>query len=98
MSRESDQQRAAENVEGRFYVDTACLDCALCVELAPDTFAIAPGLYAYVKKQPETPEELAAARKALTNCCVEAIFEDGAQPGLPGAKGTESKPWWRFWK
>ena len=87
---------------GKFYVDVACLDCALCVELAPETFATAPDLHAYAKKQPETPEELAAARKALANCCVEAIHEDGddlsvVADGTP-LESRESKPWWNFWR
>jgi ferredoxin len=71
-------ERLPESAPGAFYVDARCLDCAMCVEIAPALFAISAELLrGYVKKQPETEDELAAARKAIANCCVEAIQSDG---------------------
>jgi ferredoxin len=34
-------------------------------------------LNSYVKKQPETSDELARCREALAGCCIETIYEDG---------------------
>ncbi len=31
--------RLSENVEGEFFVDSSCIDCGVCREVAPDTFA-----------------------------------------------------------
>jgi ferredoxin len=67
-----------ENAAGRFYVDQQCIDCKLCRETAPAFFAhqIARG-YSYVMKQPATGEEVALCLKALEDCPVEAIGQDG---------------------
>jgi ferredoxin len=32
------EEKWAENVEGKFYVDEQCIDCDLCRETAPDNF------------------------------------------------------------
>jgi NAD-dependent dihydropyrimidine dehydrogenase PreA subunit len=31
--------RQAENAEGNFFVDSSCIDCAVCRNVAPSTFA-----------------------------------------------------------
>lgn len=68
----------AENVPGKFYVDASCIDCDLCRETAPEIFARQDDEgYSYVKKQPETPEEEDSAAEALEGCPVEAIGDDG---------------------
>ena len=78
MSLDTFKTRMADNVAGKFYVGDQCLDCDLCRETAPANFARNDdGGYSYVKKQPETPEELAACREAIAGCCTETIFEDG---------------------
>jgi ferredoxin len=70
--------RLADNVAGKFYVGNLCMDCDLCRATAPAHFARHDeGGYSYVKKQPETPGELAACREALAACCTQTIFEDG---------------------
>jgi ferredoxin len=72
--------RWADNVPGKFYVGNQCLDCDLCRATAPENFARNDeGGYSYVKKQPETAEELALCREALGGCCTETIYEDGDQ-------------------
>jgi glyoxylase-like metal-dependent hydrolase (beta-lactamase superfamily II)/ferredoxin len=57
----------AENVPGDFFVDSTCIDCDTCRQLAPTVFGEAPQ-HAYVRRQPGTPQELRAAMQALV-CC-----------------------------
>jgi ferredoxin len=72
------ENRYAENVSGKFYVDNQCIDCDLCRETAPDSFQRNDdGGYSYVYKQPTTPEEEKLAQEALEGCPVEAIGSDG---------------------
>ena len=78
MSFDTFQRRWPENVPGKFYVGDQCLDCDLCREVAPQNFARNDERgYSYVKKQPETPDELAHCREALAGCCTDTIYEDG---------------------
>ena len=59
--------RHPENVTGDFYVDTTCIDCDLCRQIAPDTFAQA-GDQSVVYRQPEDSARELAAMKALVTC------------------------------
>ena len=43
-----------ENVDGPFFVDTTCIDCDTCRQLAPDTFG-ETGEFSFVKAQPPNP-------------------------------------------
>ena len=87
------------NVNGLFYVDEQCLACELCTELAPQTFAISDALLSFVKKQPESPEEIAAAEKAAQNCCVDAIKKRSKDHVAKYATEREThKVWWEFWR
>ena len=64
--------------EGRYYVDTQCIDCDLCRETAPANFVRNDEEgYSFVYKQPESPEEEEQCQDALDNCPVEAIGKDG---------------------
>jgi ferredoxin len=66
------------NVPGRYYVDCdTCLDHELCVEAAPNNFRQDEDHVAYVFKQPGTSEEEAQCRRALEECPVAAIHDDG---------------------
>jgi ferredoxin len=72
------EDKNPENVAGKFYVDTQCIDCDLCRETAPNNFMRAEDEgYSYVFKQPENDEELAQCREAMEGCPVEAIGDDG---------------------
>lgn len=72
------EDKNPENVQGKFYVDSQCIDCDLCRETAPNNFTRADDEgYSYVFKQPENDEELAQSREAMEGCPVEAIGEDG---------------------
>ncbi|HEX4951006.1 MAG TPA: ferredoxin [Blastocatellia bacterium] len=63
-----------ENVPGRFYVDTNCIDCDVCRDLAENNFTRHDaGGYSYVYKQPQTPQEESLCQEALEVCPVEAI-------------------------
>ena len=74
--------RFSQNVPGRWYVDSACIDCDLCRETAPTIFARHDeGGYSFVQKQPETAEEIALAEEARQGCPVEAIGDDAPEPG-----------------
>ena len=78
MSLETFKRRMADNVRGKFYVGDQCLDCDFCRQIASANFARNDeGGYSYVKKQPETPEEVAACREAVEGCCTSTIFADG---------------------
>ncbi|MDR3699276.1 MAG: MBL fold metallo-hydrolase [Candidatus Sulfopaludibacter sp.] len=76
-------QRLPENAEGPFFVDTTCIDCDTCRQIAPATFG-ETGDYSFVKLQPESPDELRAACRALVACPTGSI---GAadKSGIPAA-------------
>lgn len=72
------EDRNKENVAGKFYVDSQCIDCDLCRETAPQNFTRSDDEgYSYVFKQPMTEEEEKQCREAMEGCPVEAIGEDG---------------------
>ncbi len=55
-----------QNVPGRFYVDTNCIDCDVCRDLAEANFTRHDGGgYSYVYKQPENSEEETLCQEAL---------------------------------
>ena len=65
-----------DNVRGKYYVDSQCIDCDMCTETAPDNFKRSDEGHAYVCKQPETPEEETLCENAQSSCPVEAIGSD----------------------
>lgn len=72
------QQRLTDNVRGRFYVDSSCIDCHLCASLSPGLFMAMEGQgYCIVHRQPATDLELTAALQAAEYCPVGAIGGDG---------------------
>ncbi len=68
--------RTANSVPGAYYVDETCIGCELCVNTAPEVFAMNGDAKAYVKKQP-APEDLEDTRISMESCPVEAIGDDG---------------------
>jgi glyoxylase-like metal-dependent hydrolase (beta-lactamase superfamily II)/ferredoxin len=56
-----------ENIPGEFYVDSSCIDCDTCRQLAPETFEDA-GEYSFVYAQPQTAEQRRKALRALLAC------------------------------
>ena len=66
------------NVDGKYYVDTSCIDCDVCRTTAPENFkANEDEGYSYVYKQPDNDEEDAQCQEAMAGCPVEAIGDDG---------------------
>ena len=73
------EDKLRDNAPGKFYVDYQCIDCDVCRDTSPANFARNDACgYSYVRKQPETPEELELCREAFMACPVEAIGDDGA--------------------
>jgi glyoxylase-like metal-dependent hydrolase (beta-lactamase superfamily II)/ferredoxin len=64
--------RLVENVAGDFYVDSTCIDCDLCRQIAPETF-FDTGNQSAVHRQPQTSQEEFAALKALVTCPTASI-------------------------
>ena len=56
-----------DNTAGNFFVDTTCINCDTCRQLAPRSFAD-QGEYSFVFEQPQGPDEVRAATRALL-CC-----------------------------
>jgi glyoxylase-like metal-dependent hydrolase (beta-lactamase superfamily II)/ferredoxin len=60
-------KRFPENVPGEFFVDTTCIDCDICRQLAPETFDDA-GEHSFVYAQPHTADQRRKALRALLAC------------------------------
>ena len=65
-------KRLAANVTGDFFVDSTCIDCGTCRQVAPETFAEGQDA-SYVWRQPGGEAEVHRARMALVACPVAAI-------------------------
>lgn len=61
------QQRLPENVPGDFFVDSTCIDCDTCSQLAPSIFRD-HGDQCSVYHQPESSDETQKAMMALVSC------------------------------
>ena len=69
------------NIAGKYYVDANCIACDACVLAAEEHFKINDKVepaFAFVCKQPKTPEEEEACQEAMESCPVEAIGDDGS--------------------
>ncbi len=74
----SRDDKVFENSKGRYYVDSQCIGCNMCVETASQNFIMhESGSYAYVNKQPSNAEEENLCAEAMRSCPVEAIGNDG---------------------
>ncbi len=65
-------KRLPANAPGDFFVDSTCIDCDLCRQIAPSVFA-AHGDLSVVYHQPENPEEALRAGMALVTCPTASI-------------------------
>lgn len=61
------QKSVAENVPGDFFVDTTCIDCDTCRQIAPRVFGEGHGT-AYVGAQPQSSDDRRDALRALVSC------------------------------
>ncbi len=64
------------NADGEFFVDSTCIDCDACRQIAPEIFAESGG-YSYVYSQPKDDLERRKAIQALIFCPVGAIGTRG---------------------
>jgi len=64
--------RLPENLAGDFYVDSTCIDCDACRQIAPGTFRD-HGDQSSVFRQPRTDEEVRHALMALVACPTSSI-------------------------
>ncbi len=78
MARRADS--LPENAPGDLFVDRSCIDCDLCRQLAPDTFARDDRRgQSYVARQPSDSAARARALRALVTCPTASIgIEDRA--------------------
>ena len=72
------------NIVGKLYCThlddeggEGCIACSVCYIGAPDFFAEDEDGHAYIKKQPETPEEMALCVEQIESCPVASIGNDG---------------------
>lgn len=61
-----------QNADGLFFVDSTCINCGVSRHYAPMIFGDT-GDYAYVKRQPETRDEMLATEQALLSCPTASI-------------------------
>jgi glyoxylase-like metal-dependent hydrolase (beta-lactamase superfamily II) len=64
--------RLPENLPGDFYVDSTCIDCDACRQIAPETFS-EDGDYSIVYHQPNSAAEEKRALMALVACPTASI-------------------------
>jgi ferredoxin len=66
-----------ENVPGEFFVDSTCIDCDTCRQLAPQTFG-ETGEFSFVKQQPADEPAARDALRALVCCPTGSIGTRGS--------------------
>jgi glyoxylase-like metal-dependent hydrolase (beta-lactamase superfamily II)/ferredoxin len=76
------RKRVAEDASGDFFVDSTCIDCDTCRQLAPHAFAAGPG-HSFVHRQPQSLPERRSALRALVCCPTGSIGCQG--PDRPGS-------------
>jgi glyoxylase-like metal-dependent hydrolase (beta-lactamase superfamily II)/ferredoxin len=77
-------RRHPGNVAGAWFVDTTCINCDVSRQCAPSIFAEEDD-QSVVVRQPETPDELRAATRALLACPTASIGVEGSpKPAIEG--------------
>src|SRR5262245_26308360 len=61
------RKKLANNIPGDFFVDSTCINCDACRQLAPSVFAEADDA-SFVRRQPTIPLDRRAALRALLTC------------------------------
>src|SRR5947209_2754707 len=67
MQMANPKKRVAENVPGDFFVDSTCIDCDACRQIAPTVFGEAAAT-SFVEAQPQASAERRQALQALLAC------------------------------
>ncbi|MCC7518010.1 MAG: ferredoxin [Verrucomicrobiae bacterium] len=76
-------RRHPRNVAGQYYVDTSCVQCRLCQDLAPGHFMQPPEEGSFVHRQPATEKEREICDMMLEYCPMGAIGNDGVVTSPP---------------
>lgn len=84
------RKRLSTNVDGNFFVDSTCINCDTCRQLAPASFQ-EKGDYSSVYRQPENAGEELEAYRALLACPVGSIGAVNKDKGHL-TQATESFP------
>ena len=70
--------RVVQNVPGRWYIDSTCINCGLCPAEVPEVFKeTEDGITSYVHAQPATPELEGACEDIAGRCPTNSIGNDG---------------------
>ena len=71
-------ERLPQNLTGAYYVDASCIDCDQCRVSAPEIFGRDEdsGL-SFVRRQPQSAEEVAQVEQAIAECATSSIGNDG---------------------
>jgi len=71
------ENKVADNVEGKFYVDENCIACGACIDVAPDFMSMNDDAgFAFFSKQPANADEESICQEAMESCPTEAIGND----------------------
>ena len=70
------RKRVSQNAPGDFFVDSTCIDCDTCRQIAPQVFGEAPDT-SFVKAQPVAGAERRVALRALLACPTGSIGDLG---------------------
>jgi glyoxylase-like metal-dependent hydrolase (beta-lactamase superfamily II)/ferredoxin len=82
--------RLPDNAEGEFYVDSSCIDCAVCRNVAPRSFARSDRAGAsFVGQQPASAAQVLRAKMALVSCPTSSI---GTRSKLPVDDAIDAFP------
>src|SRR5262245_5737445 len=81
-------KRYPGNAAGEFYVDSTCIDCDLCRQIAPGVFR-AEGDHSVVRRQPSGEDETRRAEMALVTCPTASI---GTATKRPLARAIAAYP------
>ena len=82
--------RLSENVDGEFYVDSSCIDCDACRQIAPRTFRDHGG-QSSVFQQPPGAQERRRALMALVACPTASIGTTSRRSALEGVRAFPEK-------
>src|SRR5258707_5737827 len=80
----NEKKRVSENVPGDFFVDTTCIDCDACRQIAPASFGEATG-HSYVHRQPASTLERRESLHALLACpagSIGCLGDDDLKPAI----------------
>src|SRR5262249_57120752 len=72
-------RRLSNNAAGDFFVDSSCIDCDICRQVAPETLHARAG-QTIVARQPSTPDAVHRALMALVACPTGSIGTTGKHP------------------